>query len=134
MGAETKANRYVWLAYTATIVWLLLCDMGSSSNLIVCPTKLIWGIPCPGCGTTRATLLFIHGNIKEALMLNPNVIFAITFVFLFPFVAIAKLFIKDFSIYNCYQFTEKALKNPIIITLLLSFELFVFINNLINQT
>ena len=134
MDAETKANRYLWLAYTATIVWLLLCNVKNDSNIVVCPTKLIWGVPCPGCGTTRATFLFMNGSIKDALMLNPNVVFAVSFVFIFPFVAIAKLFIKDFSIYKCYQFAEKALKKPIIITLLLSFELFIFVNNLINQT
>lgn len=39
-----------------------------------CPSRLILGVPCPGCGTTRAFLLAMHGHWGEAVAMNPNFI------------------------------------------------------------
>lgn len=36
-----------------------------------CPIKTITGVPCPGCGTTRAVWELLHGNIYSALWTNP---------------------------------------------------------------
>lgn len=36
-----------------------------------CPFHRITGIPCPGCGMTRAFLTLGQGKITEALALNP---------------------------------------------------------------
>lgn len=36
-----------------------------------CPLKSVVGIPCPACGSTRATSLFLQGNFREGLLLNP---------------------------------------------------------------
>ncbi|MFZ9981845.1 MAG: DUF2752 domain-containing protein [Cyclobacteriaceae bacterium] len=41
------------------------------STLSVCPVKSIAGIPCPGCGTTRAGIAFLNGHFYEALLINP---------------------------------------------------------------
>jgi hypothetical protein len=38
-----------------------------------CPTALFLGVPCPGCGLTRATLALFSGNVAEALRLHPLV-------------------------------------------------------------
>lgn len=43
-------------------------------NLIfgkICPARMLFGIPCPGCGTTRAFWLLIQGKIIEATVSNP---------------------------------------------------------------
>jgi len=40
----------------------------------VCPTALFFGIPCPGCGLTRATLALLHGDVGTALRLHPLVL------------------------------------------------------------
>lgn len=39
----------------------------------VCPTAGLFGIPCPGCGLTRATLDLLHGNLSAALHMHPLV-------------------------------------------------------------
>jgi hypothetical protein len=39
----------------------------------LCPTALLFGIPCPGCGLTRATLALISGDIARALDFHPLV-------------------------------------------------------------
>jgi hypothetical protein len=38
-----------------------------------CPTASLLGVPCPGCGLTRATLALLHGNVSRALELHPLV-------------------------------------------------------------
>jgi hypothetical protein len=37
-----------------------------------CIFKLIFGIPCAGCGMTRAFLFLGHGHFVQAFHLNPN--------------------------------------------------------------
>jgi len=41
-------------------------------NISLCVFKNLTGIKCPGCGMTRALLFLGHGNIREAVMMNPN--------------------------------------------------------------
>jgi hypothetical protein len=36
-----------------------------------CPTALIFDIPCPGCGLTRATVAMLRGEMGAALHLHP---------------------------------------------------------------
>jgi hypothetical protein len=43
------------------------------SGLPFCPMAGVLGIPCPGCGLTRATLAAIHGDVRAALRLHPLV-------------------------------------------------------------
>lgn len=38
-----------------------------------CPTALFFGIPCPGCGLTRATLALMRGDFAAALGFHPLV-------------------------------------------------------------
>ena len=35
-----------------------------------CPVFHALGIPCPGCGMTRATLFLLHGQWREALTMH----------------------------------------------------------------
>ena len=57
----------------------------------VCPSKLFYGLPCPGCGTTRATLLLLHGNPLAALRLNPNCLLAAAFLLFYPLLLLLSL-------------------------------------------
>ncbi len=51
-------------------------------NKINCPIKYILGFPCPFCGTTRALISLIQGNIKTAFYYHPLFILAIPFLIL----------------------------------------------------
>jgi hypothetical protein len=48
----------------ACAVWL---------DVPLCPTAALLGIPCPGCGLTRAVLSALRGNWIEALHFHPLV-------------------------------------------------------------
>jgi len=44
------------------------------SEFPLCPSAGMLGLPCPGCGLTRATLLLLQGDVLGALALHPLVI------------------------------------------------------------
>lgn len=37
----------------------------------VCPSRLLFGIPCPGCGLTRAAFLLVQRDLHGSLLCNP---------------------------------------------------------------
>jgi hypothetical protein len=45
-----------------------------SLRLPFCPLASMLGVPCPGCGLTRATLALAHGELKHAHELHPLVL------------------------------------------------------------
>jgi len=44
---------------------------GFNSGPVVCPIRLLTGIPCPACGTTRSIGALCEGNFAESWRLNP---------------------------------------------------------------
>ncbi len=65
------------LKYLGIIVILIsgyffLYNFSSSlSGHTICIFKRIVSLPCPACGSTRATLLLLHGEIWSSILLNP---------------------------------------------------------------
>lgn len=60
--------------YGMAIAALLLYTV--VANLVFhafCPLVIFGGIPCPGCGVSRATLCFLTGRWHRAWQLNPMV-------------------------------------------------------------
>lgn len=45
----------------------------------VCLFRIFTGLPCPGCGMTRALILFLTGHPSEAMDMHPLVIFVVSF-------------------------------------------------------
>ncbi|MCR4690348.1 MAG: DUF2752 domain-containing protein [Lachnospiraceae bacterium] len=37
----------------------------------VCPMQIVCGIPCPGCGLTRAGVLLLQGKVAESFRMHP---------------------------------------------------------------
>jgi hypothetical protein len=52
----------------AALLQLLLTLIGAPGW--TCPIFHTFGIPCPGCGLTRATVFLFRGNWKEAITLH----------------------------------------------------------------
>lgn len=38
---------------------------------VLCPSRLLFGVNCPGCGMTRSVLLTLGGDLRGALWVNP---------------------------------------------------------------
>jgi hypothetical protein len=70
-----------------TTRWIVPALLGVASVLLVfgpvswpCPVRLVFGIPCPTCGITRATRLALHGELAEATQMHPLVWLAVPVV------------------------------------------------------
>ena len=44
------------------------------NNPFFCLFKMITGLPCFSCGTTRAVMLLVEGKLVAALTMHPNVV------------------------------------------------------------
>ena len=38
---------------------------------VICPFRLMTGLPCPGCGLTRSWVYLVHGQWQDSLVANP---------------------------------------------------------------
>jgi len=72
----------------------------------VCPSKIIAGLPCPGCGLTRAALLMLTGDFIGSLRMNP----ILPFLFVYAILVLRK--------------KKKIAQNYIIFVIILSFAVF----------
>jgi hypothetical protein len=63
------------------------------SQLPFCPMAGVLGVPCPGCGLTRATLALLHGDLRGALRLHP-LVFVLTPLFVWSVSAAALGYVR----------------------------------------
>jgi len=95
------------------------------SSFSVCPLKSIAGIPCPGCGTTRAGIAFLNGHFFEALLINPvglvvSVIMMLAAILLVVDLATGRPRLKNFFIAADHFIKKPAVFVPIITLILLN--------------
>jgi Protein of unknown function (DUF2752) len=64
-------NRPLRIAVLASVAGLFA--IGAHFDFPLCPMASSFGIPCPGCGLTRATLALFHGDLRAALHFHPLV-------------------------------------------------------------
>ncbi len=67
------AKKY-WLGAVLSIISLIIIDIIFDS---VCFSVILFGIPCPTCGITRATKLLITGHFRESYQMHPLLILVI---------------------------------------------------------
>ena len=70
----------IWLLLIAGAVYLFVFEPGRTGFFPVCPFRLLTGLTCPGCGTTRALHQLMHGHLSAAFMLNPLLLVALPFL------------------------------------------------------
>ena len=71
----------------------------------ICPMQLIFGLPCPGCGLTRAATLLITGHFAQSFQMHP---------FLIAWILMA----ADWGL-SRYVFMRKAKELPVLLGLVL---------------
>src|SRR4051794_18522002 len=55
----------------AALAVLYRFDPATAGFFPPCPFRLLTGLRCPGCGSTRALHQLLHGQVGAALALNP---------------------------------------------------------------
>jgi hypothetical protein len=50
--------------------------VAAALRIPLCPFALLAGLPCPGCGLSRATLALLRGDVRTAMALHPLVLLA----------------------------------------------------------
>src|SRR6476661_6052669 len=61
-------------AAAALVLSATLSPADAAGGPVVCPFRLMTGLPCPGCGLTRAWVFIAHGHLGDALAANPFVL------------------------------------------------------------
>ena len=85
---------------------------GKGSNFEPCLIKQVTNLPCPSCGSTRAVISLLNGNISESLYLNPlGIVIALLMVIAPPWILFDILTKKE-SLLAFYYKTEVFLRRP----------------------
>ncbi|WP_440421829.1 DUF2752 domain-containing protein [Prevotella merdae] len=94
------------LVYLFGIVWIVL-NKCLNLSITLCPTKILWGIPCPGCGITRAVKLCFEGDLLAAVRMNPNIILVWIVLPIAPLILITQLKTRKDYIARINAFLDK---------------------------
>lgn len=83
---RTRAGRIALV----TIAWLLTREASVRTNgfddgPVLCPWRLLTGIPCPGCGGIRAMSAIALGQFEQAWLLNPIAFLVCFLIFAWAF-------------------------------------------------
>src|SRR5688572_4077520 len=75
----------VWLTMAAAAAYLFVFEPGRNGLFLDCPFRLLTGLNCPGCGTTRGLHRLLHGDLIGAFQFNPLMMLLLP-IFLFALV------------------------------------------------
>jgi Protein of unknown function (DUF2752) len=74
-------------------------------------------LPCPACGTTTAFLLLLKGEIRNAVLKNPFVIFVFLYLLIAPFWLLYDILFKQKTIDKYYNKAQLFLSKKIPLTI-----------------
>ncbi len=60
----------IWLGLSAIFIVSALWHAPAEPSIILCPFRFLTGLPCPGCGMTRAFCAIGHGDVWRAVRFN----------------------------------------------------------------
>ena len=60
-------RRVIGVVTGAGLAWLALADPHRRRRFPRCPTKMLTGLDCPGCGGMRMAHDLLHGDVRGAL-------------------------------------------------------------------
>lgn len=100
---------YAWLSYG-----LINYQQGNDHTVGVCIIKSVTNIPCPSCGSTRAIIKLLQGNLLESFNTNPFGIIILTIMLVLPIWLVFDIVTKKQTLFNFYFRMESYLKKPVI--------------------
>jgi Protein of unknown function (DUF2752) len=72
----------LWLGLAAVTIFIFFFNPASPANQFFpkCPFRLVTGMQCPGCGSTRAFYQLLHLHPIAAFKLNPLMVLTLPFI------------------------------------------------------
>ena len=69
----SKKQFYYFLLISCIIgyAWILFNFLNPDKSYSICFLKNLVHIPCPACGSSRAIMFLLNGNIKQSILTNP---------------------------------------------------------------
>lgn len=67
----TRVGLAPWILLIGALLPLPGADGKIASLPSLCPFHTLTGVPCPGCGLTRAVVCLCHGRFSESLAFHP---------------------------------------------------------------
>ena len=80
MAVGTKRNRGVTAILIIAVALMFLMELFGSA----CFYLSVFGMPCAGCGTTRAAILLSQGRISDALRMHPLIFITLILLVAIP--------------------------------------------------
>lgn len=96
---------YAWLYYA-----YVSATTGCFASVDACYIKQVSGIPCPSCGTTRAIITLLNGDLVGAVLINPLGILAAMFLLIIPIWIALDLLLQKSSLQRCYLKAESVVR------------------------
>ncbi len=73
-----QIGKFIWLPFLAAGFWFAYQGYDRYGELAECSIRKISGLPCPGCGGTRAFYYLFRGELAESFRMNPTVLYGVT--------------------------------------------------------
>ena len=76
----------IWCVLGMGLVYIAafyIAHVTGNDQLLQCKMKLYFGIPCPGCGGTRAIWSLLHGRVLQAVYYNAFAVYGAVWYYCF---------------------------------------------------
>jgi hypothetical protein len=70
----------IWLSIALGATYLFIFEPGKTGFFPGCPFRMLTGLTCPGCGSTRGLHRLVHGDVVGAFEFNPLMIVMLPFL------------------------------------------------------
>lgn len=64
----------------------IFCAVMQLAFGVICPFRFLLGLPCPGCGLTRACVMLFEGDLVGSFSMHPTALFALLGIISFPII------------------------------------------------
>ena len=107
----TKKKLYILLAglSLAGYAWLGWNVANSSATPAACMFKAVTHVPCPSCGTTRALVVLMNGDVRGSLLINPLGAFLALALVIVPLWMVVDALSRNDSLFRLYTTSERFL-------------------------
>ena len=90
----------------------------------LCLFKMVTGIPCPSCGSTRSVINLLKGNWSQGFYINPLGIIVLLFMLIIPLWLLYDVTFGKDGLFRAYKYAERILRTrwsiPLIFLLILN--------------